>query len=536
MLRDLITRLSGRGSSSAADRLIEAARAARERGELDAASQALLKALELDPESLAARNELAVVLLALGRAEQALQLLRWVLKRAPDLAAAHTNCGIAWQDLGRPDEALAHFRRAAALEPDSASARNNLALCLRRLDRHDEAEPELRRALQLSPGDVWTATNLATLLRDLGRPLEARTLLEPHLAPHPDAVDLRCALAAALQDLGDLDGARAHYDAALASQPGFGAARLGRGMLRLSCAEFGAGWDDYEGRYDSVETPRRGYPFPEWDGGGLAGRSVLVYAEQGLGDEIMFANCLPDLIAEAGRVTVECDPRLAPLFARSFPRAAVFGVSRTEAHAWLDHAGTIDVQVAAGSLPRRYRRAAQDFPRHSGYLHPDVERVRHYRERLAALGPGRKVGLAWRGGLVRTRRAVRSVEPEQLAPLLARTDLRFVSLQHGEVDQDLARMRSAAGTAPVHWPEVPANPDDAAALMAALDSTITICSSVVHLGGAVGARVLAMVPATPEWRYLRSGDRLPWYPSVELLRQSRSGDWAMVIERVAQRV
>jgi hypothetical protein len=250
----------------------------------------------------------------------------------------------------------------------------------------------------------------------------------------------------------------------------------------------------------------------------------------------MFANCLPDVIAEAGRVTIECDPRLAPLFARSFPRAAVFGVPRIEAHAWLDHVGTVDVQVAAGSLPRRYRRTAQDFPRHSGYLHPDVERVRHYRERLAALGPGRKVGLAWRGGLVRTRRAVRSVEPEQLAPLLARTDLRFVSLQHGEVDQDLARMRSAAGTAPVHWPEVPANPDDAAALMAALDSTITICSSVVHLGGAVGARVLAMVPATPEWRYLRSGDRLPWYPSVELLRQSRSGDWATVIERVAQRV
>jgi ADP-heptose:LPS heptosyltransferase len=131
---------------------------------------------------------------------------------------------------------------------------------------------------------------------------------------------------------------------------------------------------------------------------------------------------------------------------------------------------------------------------------------------------------------------VRSIEPELLAPLLARTDLRFVSLQHGDVHEDLARMRSAAGTTPVHWPEVPSDPDEAAALMVALDATITVCSSVVHLGGAMGARVLAMVPATPEWRYLRSGDRLPWYPSVELFRQERTGDWATVIERVTRRV
>jgi len=539
MLPDPSARPIDHRPPSAADELLEAARGARGRGDLDAAARTLLQALELDAGSLAARNELAVVLLALGRPEQALQLLRWVLKRDPDLAPAHTNCGIAWQATGRPDEALASFRRAAALEPDSASARNNLALCLRRLDRHDEAETELRRALGLAPGDPWTLTNLGVLLRDLGRPAEARALLEPPLARHPDAVDLRCALAAALQDLGDLGAARAHYDAALAVQPGSGTARLGRGMLRLSCAEFGPAWDDYEGRFDADETPRRGLPFPAWDGGGFAGRSVLVYAEQGLGDEIMFAGCLPDLVAEAARVTVECDPRLAPLFARSFPAAAVFGAPRAAAQDWLDRVGAIDVQVAAGSLPRRYRRAVRDFPAHTGYtgyLRADPGRVSHYRDRLAALGPGRKVGLAWRGGLARTRRAVRSIEPELLAPLLARTDLQFVSLQHGDVGDDLARMRAAAGRAPADWPEVPADPDEAAALVTALDATITVCSSVAHLGGALGARVLVMAPATPEWRYLRSGDRLPWYPAVELVRQERPGDWSPVIGRVGPRV
>jgi len=518
------------------DELLEAASAARARGDLDTAARTLLQGLALDPGSLPARNELAVVLLALGRPEQALELLRWVLKRAPDLAPAHTNCGIAWQATGRLDDALASFRRAVALEPEGAPARNNLALCLRRLDRHDEAETELRRALELAPGDPWTLTNLGVLLRDLGRPGEARALLAPQLARHPDAVDLRCAFAAALLDLGDLAGARAHYDAALASRPGSGTARVGRGMLRLSCAEFGPGWDDYEGRFDADETPRRGLPFPEWDGCAFAGRAVLVYAEQGLGDEIMFANCVPDLLAEAARVTVECDPRLAPLFARSFPAAAVFGAPRTAAHDWLDRAGAIDLQVAAGTLPRRYRRAAQDFPAHSGYLRADPARVAHYRGRLAALGPGRKVGLAWRGGLARTRRAVRSIDPELLAPLLARNDLHFVSLQHGEVAEDLARMRAAAGRSPASWPEVPADPDEAAALMVALDAVVTVCSAVAHLGGALGVRALVMVPAAPEWRYLRSGQRLPWYPSVELVRQERAGDWAGVIGRVTQGV
>jgi hypothetical protein len=307
-------------------------------------------------------------------------------------------------------------------------------------------------------------------------------------------------------------------------------------MLRLACADFARGWDDYEGRYESDETPRRGLPFPEWDGGGFAGRAVLAYAEQGLGDEIMFANCLPDLVAEARRVVIECDPRLAPLFARSFPAATVFGAARAGPRDWIDRAGPIDVQVAAGSLPRRYRRSAEDFPAHAGYLRADPGRVSHYRERLAALGAGRKVGIAWRGGLMRTRRAVRSIAPEGLAQLLARTDLQFVSLQHGDVEEDLAHMRAAGGRAPVHWAGVPADPEEAGALMGALDATITVCSSVVHLAGALGVRALAMVPAHPEWRYLEAGDRLPWYPSVELVRQEQPGDWAAVVARVARQV
>ncbi len=569
ILRSLLARLTGRSRGSDADRLMAAeaqlergaypaaeaalqeavvrapgdpqahtllGRALRARGAPLEASRALVRAIQLDPGNLAARTELAAALTEIGRPFEAVPLLRWVLKRDPELALAHLYQGVALQEMGKPSEALPHFERAVALEPRGVGPLNHLAMSLRGLDRHEEAVHTLEQALELAPGDAHTLANLAAVLRELGRPEQALEALAPLADTRADDVDLRCAQAATLQDLGDLERARAEYDAALAHAPGSGSARLGRALLRLSTGEFEGGWDDYHGRFNSGETPRRGFPFPEWEGDSLAGRTVLVYAEQGLGDEIMFASCLPDLIGEAARVVIECDPRLAPLFRRSFPGATVYGAARTWEHEWLADAGPVELQIAAGSLPRRYRRSLADFPARRGYLQADAARVEHHRARLAALGPGRKIGIAWRGGLIRTRQAVRSVPPEQLGPLLGRRDLRFVSLQHGTGEDELARLRDAGGAALVHWPDVVSDPDETAALMTALDAVVTVCSSVVHLGGALGVAVMALVPARPEWRYLRTGSGMPWYPSVELVRQERPGDWAPVVGGVVGRL
>jgi len=604
MLRGLITRLAGRSRTSGADRLIDAACAARAAGDLDGAaglliralaeaperaalrsllaeihlargelgaaehllreavglapddaqahellgqalrrrgaaleaSHALYRAIELDPKGQSARSELAAALTDLGRPYEAVPLLRWVLKRDPELAGAHLNCGIALEEMGRFDEALPYFERAAALEPGRVAHLNHVAMCQRGLDRHDDALRVLERARAIAPDDPSTLTNLGVVLRELGRPEQAHAALAPVAARWPEDVQARCVLAAVLQDLGEWAGARTQYDAALALAPESGTARLGRALLRLAQGDFAGGWDDYEGRLDSSESPRRGFPYPDWDGGAVAGKSILVYAEQGLGDEIMFAGCLPDLIEEAGRVVVECNPRLAPLFQRSFPRASVHGAPRSWEHPWLDAAGAIDLQVAAGSLPRRYRRTIARFPAHAGYLRADPNRVAHYRARLAACGTGRKVGIAWRGGLMRTRQAVRSVSPEDLAPLLARPDLCFVSLQYGPVDADLARIGAIRGEPIAHWPEAAADPDETAALMSALDVVVTVCSSVVHLAGALGVRVLALVPRSPEWRYLVAGERMPWYPSVALLRQGRVGEWGATVQDALARI
>jgi hypothetical protein len=308
-------------------------------------------------------------------------------------------------------------------------------------------------------------------------------------------------------------------------------------MHRLALGDFAGGWTDYAARLHTGEWLSRELPFPQWREGSFAGRSVLVYAEQGLGDEIMFAGCFPDLIAEARRCVIECDPRLERLFARSFPAAAVFAGRLQRKHPWLARAGEIDLQVPAGSLPLRFRTDAGQFPAHHGYLRADPELVASYRARLAALEGRRYVGIAWRGGVAKTRAAVRTIPAAAWRPIIERDDLCLVSLQHGASEDDLAALRRIApGRNVHHWPEVQQDIEHLAALIGALDVTVSACSATVHLAGALGRPVLALVPSAPEWRYGLEGDRMVWYPSVRLLRQRVAGQWGEAMAQAAARL
>jgi len=505
----------------------------RDAGDPRRAAEAYMRALSIAPEDLAPRVELAVLLIGLAQATNAIPLLQYVLNRDPDSAEAHGNLAIALQRLDRLGEAVPHFERAAALNPMDVLLQNNLALALRELGRLEEAERLLQAAYARKPGDPTTINNLATVLSDLGRAAEARALVEPLVERGPDFLEARCTLARVLQDLGELDAALDHLERVLARQPENADVRMMKALHLLSLGDFERGWREYAARMVSSESPRRSFPFPEWQGESFAGKSVLVYAEQGIGDEIMFASCFGDLLDEARRVVIECDPRLAKLFARSFPGAAVFPGRLPGPHPWLERAGQIDVQVPAGSLPGRYRPSRDRFPRHRGYLQPDPEMVAQYRTRLAGLGAGRKVGIAWRGGVAKTRRALRSIEPREFELLLERPDVHFVCLQHAVTAEDLAAFNALARGRFHHWPEALADAGDTAALMSALDCVVTVCSYVVHLGGALGLDMRVMVPASPEWRYLRAGHEMPWYPSVRLFRQRAGERWSEVVGATA---
>jgi hypothetical protein len=262
-----------------------------------------------------------------------------------------------------------------------------------------------------------------------------------------------------------------------------------------------------------------------------------VTREQGLGDEIMYASMLPQLVAQARRCIVECDPRLLALLGRSFPEATFFGTVPGSRLPPSIPRSSIDLAIEAGSLAGYLRRDLADFPRQDGYLRADEAKVARWRGRLAALGPGRWIGLSWTGGVRKTRRALRSLALEQLLPLLRQPGLRFVSLQYTpDAPAALAELRARHGIDIPHWQEAIDDYDETAALVCALERTVSVCTSLVHLCGALGRPAWVMAPLAPEWRYGMTGETMPWYSSVRIFRQAAYGDWQPVIERIAREI
>ena len=200
---------------------------------------------------------------------------------------------------------------------------------------------------------------------------------------------------------------------------------------------------------------------------------------------------------------------------------------------WLEHADPISAQIAAGSLPRFLRAGRPDFPQHNGYLRAEDTRIAFWRTRLDELGTGLKVGLAWTGGSMKTRRRLRSLTAADLIPLLTLAGAHFISLQYADSSDELSFLRDTHRLTVHHWPQAIDDYDETAALVCALDLVVSVQTAVVHLTGALGRPAWVLVPSSPEWRYMANGATIPWYPSVRLFRQRRGESWRPVISAVA---
>jgi tetratricopeptide (TPR) repeat protein len=493
------------------------------------------QALALDPALTEAHIDLASTLLALGNAEAAERCARDALALDARSLTAQVNLGAALEGQGRFHEAADAFRRALEIDAASMPALVNLGAVSLRLGRLDEAERSLARAVELAPAGVEARLRLGHVLLERRQPERAADCYREALRLEPGLVAGHVSLGHSLDLQGRFDQAMACYERALAIDPDNVQAHLNRSALWLLEGDFARGWDEYEWRLrDPGQAPLHlRFPQPRWDGAPLAGRRLLVYGEQGLGDQIMAASCLPEVIAQAAHCVLDCDARLAPLFRRSFPQATVHGGGPTDPVDWLREAGPVDVAVPLASLPRHLRRAAAAFPRHAGFLHAAPERVAAWRERLASLGEGRRIGISWRGGVPQTNRGARSLPLADLLPLLRGPGARFVSLQYGPAEEELDALRREHGVDIAHWPEAIDDYDETAALVAALDLTVSVCTAVVHLAGALGRPAWVLAPVRPEPRYGKSGDTMPWYPSVRVFRQPRYGEWAPVIASAA---
>lgn len=423
--------------------------------------------------------------------------------------------------LGRFLWALVARPWRAARAPRDEGMLRDLVRTLVEQDNTREALAVAKQAFEADPRGVETNRALGFALHKVHEPARALEHYAAALATRPDDADLLDLRGSAHVELGRIDEGLRDFDRALALRPDFALAAFHRALALLLMGDFARGWEGYELRRLDARRAGASSTAPEWDGSRIDG-TLLVTREQGLGDEIMFASLLPEVIARVGHCIVEADPRLRPILARSFPAVSVYATGEALPR-------SVDAAIPAGSVPRFLRRGAHDFPRHAGYLRADAQRVQACRERLSRLGPGLKVGLSWTGGVRETRRLVRSIPIEQMAPILATPRVRFVSLQYTpEAPQE------AVAHGITHWPEVIADYEETAAMACAVDLVISVCTSLVHLGGALGRPVWVMAPHSPEWRYGFSGERMPWYPSVRIFRQSAFGEWRPVIDAVAK--
>ena len=507
---------------------------ARDPSTYSASVQHLERALALDPHIPAGWVDLGCVYYFQRDLVKAAASFRAALAVTPELVSAHANLGLVLKESSRREEALVHLRRAHELAPEADGTLRNLVTTLIECDLCEEALAVASAAVERNPAAYEARLFLAFAQLKLNEPEAALACYDDALKIRSDDPELYYHRGLAFQDLGRLPEAFADYERAHVLQPGF--ATFHRTLAYLLVGDFQRGWESYEERHLSTDSVvLRTSSRSRWDGSSpLAGRTILVFSEQGLGDEIMFASILPQLISVAGHCIIECDRRLLGIFRRSFPTATVYAATPDRTVPPEIATRKIDFEVAAGSLPRYFRRSLDEFPRHSGYLRADPQRVAAWRERLARLGPGLKVGISWTGGVRKTRRALRSIPLGRLLPVLTTPEARFISLQY--TPEAAAEIAEAEKKHPVRieqWADAIEDYEETAALVLALDVVVSVCTSIVHLSGSLGQRVWVMAPYSPEWRYGFSGESMPWYPSVRMFRQPAFGEWDPVISSVA---
>jgi Flp pilus assembly protein TadD len=380
----------------------------------DLAIQHLRAALRVRPDHIAALGNLGTVLNSLYRFDEAESAYRNALVLRPESAEINLYYGRFLRGRDRHEEAVAAYRKAVELAPEDAVALSELGLAVTNLGDDREAEALLDRARAMAPDDLWVLNNVGLAHLNMRRFRDAEALFVRGHEQAPDNVVMLTNLGNVrfYQGLGR-DGVPA-LRRAIERDPDNVETHVNLAHALLGDGRLDEGWREYEWRLKKPEV-HVPYDGPIWDGSDLAGKTILVWREQGVADEVLFSSCCPDVIARAGRVLIECDYRLAPIYERSFAGAAIHGLSREEhiggrredaRYDWNKQFEPIDCYIAPGSLARYLRPTIESFPdRAQGWLKPDPERGAAWRRRLAALGPGPKVGICWRSSVMNPQRA-----------------------------------------------------------------------------------------------------------------------------------
>lgn len=455
-----------------------------------------------------------------------------------DWTAADPDNALAWEALGEGYlssdlhiKSIEPFEKAIELGIASAKTHVNLSHALFAVERYTDSADQMAIACQLDRS-VQHMKQLASSLVMCCRYQEALDIYQRLM--HEELIfenEIGANYALCLTYMGRFDDALPLLDNAISNHRNDPSILLMRATIHLLHQRWELGWKDYLWRGTSIKNHLRTLPFDKWNGHDLKGKTIVLLAEQGLGDQIMFASCIPDILAmQPKRVVLESSNRVAKVLARSFESCEVIASKQSTDLSWASGLQNVDCFAPLGDLPFHFRQHTHDFPG-TPYLVPAKERVTHWQEWLQSHGGGPYIGFSWKGGSELTRTAIRTADCASFTRLMRNIPGTWVCLQYGDVAHDVEQMR-AAGQTIAYAAESIADLDEFAALIKALDQVVTVCNTTVHFAGALGVPTLVLAPQIPEWRYGMSVDTMPWYGSAKVLRQEKPDDWEDLFKRV----
>lgn len=428
-----------------------------------------------------------------GKPDEALKVCSRMLNENPDDPAVLYSSGRIFLEAERTGMAYAFLKRAVEIAPFKGAVWNALGRCYQELGKYDEAEHAFRKAVKIDDKDFHPLVNLGLLYLNRCDPERAIDFSNKALAINPKDTD----------------------------------ALLNRGISYLQQGRWKEGWEGYATNLGLMKVRKERIYGEETRWQGEKNKVVVCYGEQGIGDEVSFGSCIPDLIRDSKKVIIETEKRLVGLFKRSFPEADVYGTRYENEISWcFDY--QIDHRVPLGGLPQFYRQKNEDFPG-TAYLKADPERVIQWKALLDSLGPEPKIGITWTGGLNHTGRKRRSFDLETLLPLL-KQKAHFISLQYKDAPE-VEEFEKKHGIKVHHWKRAVQTDDydDTAALVESLDLVVSVTTAVIHLAGGLGKPCWVMTPKHPMWRYCPP--EYLWAKSVKLYRQKDS--WSNLVQHIA---
>lgn len=480
------------------DALFKQAIQCHQAGQLEQAIKMYKTVLTAVPDNASVCNLYGLALHSSGKLENALSLLIKATRLAPQSAKYHYDVGVILQQEGKELKSISYYRAALELDPQNVAAWENLGVALFDCGQNEEAIVTFENALKINPSSLLALTNLATLMRWQGEQQQTLKLLS----------------------------------SALEVDPVYIPAKMKQAEVFLSLGDYRQGWEEYSWRLTGAGRPGqdlvRYVPKPKWDGHSLDGKKLLLYTEQGIGDEVMFASCLPQLLEQKINFHFLCDPRMVTSFKRSFPELSV---SANVSGEWGSVAESIDCdyRLPIGDLPKIFRPREESFSDSKSYLKADPVLLKHWQERLRELGDNLKVGISWRGGRQKYTQKARSADLEELSSLLKLPDLSFVNLQYGDCRKEISSLPKDLRAKITTFADIDplVDLDSFFALITNLDLVITVDNSTVHFAGALGTPTWLLLPALADWRWPVEGTGSRWYPSVRLFRRTfgDSGSW-----------